>query len=264
MRASLAFLAGAAFFSTATYAEFRSVVIKPESEYALPAICVGSKSEIQLKGERISVVKASGEGYNLGLDEQLEDLSIFFGSYKSSDVCTLAIKYAENDVNESFSLFVFKEDTDQFKASAVRMISNPDFTDDIIRSSYNEGPVTHNDQLCFSRAIKDYYFCEKREQFAEKLEKRQRCDESFCSDSEIVNEGTSEQVIAVIAASKAYLSDKSDDSKFILRRAYLVKGDQVLLSDFFQGDDELYYKVIYAGKTKTVGWVPASLLHIKH
>lgn len=263
MKAFLAFFAGVALFSTAAHAEFKSVIIKPESEFALPAICIGSNNRVQLKGDRVSIVKGSGETYSLGLDEQLEDLPIFFGSSGGSDVCVLAIKYAENDVNESFSIFVFNEKADQYKASSVHMITNPDFAADKIKSNYNDGPVTHNDQLCFSRKIKDYYVCEKREQFAEKLEKKQKCDESSCSDSEIVNEGTSEPVIAVIAASKAYLSNKGDGSKFVQRKAYLVEGDKVTLSDFFQSDDGLYYKIIYAGKTKTVGWVSSTLLRIK-
>jgi hypothetical protein len=263
MKAVLAFFAGVTLFSTAAHADFKSFIIKPESEFSLPAGCVGSNNRIQLKGERVSIVKESGEIYSLGLDEQSEDLPIFFGSNGSSDACVMAIKYAENDVNESFSLFIFNEGADKYKASAIHMITNPEFAVDKISSSYNDGPVTHNDKLCYSRKTKDYYACEKREQFSEKLEKKQECSELSCSDSQIVKENTSEPVSAVIVPAKAYLSNKNDDSKFVQRKAYLVEGDEVTLSDFFQGDDGLYYKIIYVGSTKTVGWVSSRLLRIK-
>ncbi|RON55447.1 hypothetical protein [Pseudomonas frederiksbergensis] len=163
---------------------FKNIVIKPESELALPTSCVGSNNKVRLKDDRVSIVKESGETYSLGLDEQSEELPIFFGSNVSSDVCVMAIKYAENDVNESFSLFVFNEGAGKYKASAVHMITNPEFVGDEISSNYNDGPVTHNDKLCFSRKAKDYYACEKREQFAEKLERKQECNELSCSDSQ--------------------------------------------------------------------------------
>jgi len=264
MKAFLAFFAGVTFFSTVAHAEFKTVVVKPESEVRGPAGCIGSNNRVQLKGERLSIIKGSGESYGLGLDDQSEDLPMFFGSNGDSGVCILAIKYAENDVNESFSLFVFDEEVDKYKASAVHMITNPEFADGEISSNYNDGPVTHNDKLCFSRKIKDYYVCEKREQFAERLEKKEECDELSCSNSQIVKENTSEPVVAVVVPSKAYLFNQSDDSKFIQRKAYLVQGDEVTLSDFFQSDDGLYYKVVYAGKTKTEGWISSTLLHVKN
>jgi hypothetical protein len=116
--------------------------------------------------------------------------------------------------------------------------------------------------VCFSRKLKDYYVCEKREQFTEKLERKQVCDELSCSDSEIVKESTSIPASAIIVSSKAYLFSKDESSKFIQRKAYLVKGDEVMLSDFYQGDDGLYYKITYAGKAKAVGWVSSDLLRI--
>lgn len=262
MKAFVAFFAGVAFFSTAAYAEFKSVVIKPESVIALPAGCIGSDNKIQLKGGRVSVVKDSGESYSLNLDEQSENLPVFVGSNGTSDACVLAIKYAENDVNESFSLFVFDEGLGKYKASAVNMVTNPEFAVDKIMSNYRDGPVTHNDRLCFSRKLKDYYVCEKREQFTEKLERKQVCDELSCSDSEIVKENTSIPASAVIVYSKAYLFNKDEGSNFIQRKAYLVKGDEVMLNDFYQGDDGLYYKITYAGKAKTVGWISSDFIRI--
>lgn len=263
MKAFLALFAGAAFFSVGAHAEFKSVVIKPESEFVLSADCVGSGNKIKLKDERVSIIKETGESYSLGLDEQSEELPIFFGSNVNSDVCVLAIKYAENDVNESFSLFVFNEEVGKYKASAIHTITNPEFGADKIKSNYNDGPVTHNDKLCFSGKIKDYYVCEKREQFTEKLEKKQECNALSCLSSQIVKENTSEPIGAVVVPSKAYLFNKGDDSKFVQRKAYLVKGDEVTLSDFYQGDDGLHYKVVYAGKTKTEGWVSSLMLQIK-
>ncbi|WP_024643728.1 hypothetical protein [Pseudomonas syringae] len=264
MKPILVCLAVITFFSANAHADFKTFRVKSNSELSLPSGCLGSNNSIQLKNERISIVKNSGETYSLGLDDQQNDLAVIFGSSDDSDICVLAIKYAENDVNESFTLFVYDEGSDKYKVSAVPSITNPDFLAGKISSQYNDGPVSHNDMLCFSRKVKDYYTCEKREQFSEKLERKQVCGEITCSEPQIVKENTSSMVTAVVVISKAYLFNKGDDSRFSQRKAYLVKKDVVMLSDFFQSEDGLYYRITYSGKNKTEGWVSAAALSVEY
>lgn len=262
MKISARFLFCIVCLSVAAQASFKTVMLEPESEISLPVTCQGSDSRVQLKDDQVTVISASGRSYSLNLDEQSEGLPIMIGSSGEAGKCVLAIKYAENDVNESFSLFVFDDQSGRYKKSAISTITNPEFSAGKISSNYRDGPVTHNDTLCFSVKRNDYYVCEAREQFAESIEKKQTCDESSCSESEIVRESGADPVSAVLVSEKTYLLNRNDDLTFSQRKAYLVRGDKVLLSDYYKSDGGMYYKITYEGKAKAIGWVPESSLKI--
>lgn len=262
MKVFFGLLASVAFFSTAAEANFKTIFLEPDSEISLPLTCKGADSKIKLEGGRVSVISSLGNSYSLGLDEQLEKLPIMIGSNGDSSECVLAIKYAENDVNESYSLFVFDDVQGKYRSSVVPTITNPEFSAGKVLSNYRDGPVTHNDTLCFSTLSKDYYLCESREQFTEGLEKKQTCEESKCFDSVIVKENSSIPVGAVVVSPKVYLSNKNEDSTFSQRKAYLVVGDKVVLTDFYIGDEGMYYKVAYEGKSKTVGWLASESIRV--
>lgn len=262
MKIFVGLLASVAFFSTAAEANFKTILLEPDSEISLPLTCKGADSKIQLKDGQVGVIGSLGKAYSLNLDEQLEKLPIMVGSSGDSGECVLAVKYAENDVNESYSLFVFDSVNGKYKSSAVPIVTNPEFSAGKVLSNYRDGAVTHNDTLCFSSTNKDYYVCEKREQFTEGLERIQKCNESKCLDTAIVKENTSSPIGAVVVSPKVYLSDRNEDSTFSQRKAYLVVGDKVVLTDFFSGDEGMYYKVVYEGKSKTVGWLSSESVRV--
>ncbi|WP_147466550.1 hypothetical protein [Pseudomonas cichorii] len=250
--------------SSQACAGFERVTIKQQAVQKIGGECVGAKSTLQLEDGKVVVIKNSGETYSLNMDEQEGDLPAYFGFAQQSGPCVVALKYAKSSVSESFSLFVFDRATDKFKESGVKLVTNPEFNNDKILSAYSDGPTAHNDVLCYSGVKKDYYLCEKRGQFSEQLERREVCSETSCADPEIVREGTTVPVEATVSVAKANFFDKTIESVFTKRKAYLVQGDKVMLSDYQRNGDGLYYKVSYMGKVKTVGWMPDSTISVKN
>ncbi|NAT24517.1 hypothetical protein [Pseudomonas syringae] len=255
MRFSIAWMSLIFFFSVQACAQFDDILIKPGVTQEIKTECVGNKSSLQLQNGSVEVVKDSGGAYALDMEKQDGDLSAYFGSVGKEEPCVIALQYAENSVNESYYLFVFDQKTDKFKRSAVRTIGNPEFVSEKILSSYNDGPVKHDDSVCYSRKKKDYYFCEKREQFSERLQKLEICDEVVCAEPEIVMENTMTLAKAHVVLEKSYFFDKKDLPKFSKRKAYLVKGDIVELQDYYSDGNVAYFKVIYSGSKKTIGWI---------
>ncbi|MGF6205424.1 hypothetical protein [Pseudomonas frederiksbergensis] len=258
----LVLLAGC-FITMANAADFQRVTVQPQGEQKVVGPCIGDQSTLQLKNDVISVIAQNGESYSLNADEQTEALDAYFGSDADSGLCVMAIKYAENEVNESFSLFVFDPQQNRFKPSAVKTITNPEFTNNQIISYYKDGPTNYTDTLCFES--KDYFPCEKREWFAERLGKQQMCEgEDACAVPDIISEATGQPVNATIASAKVYLLNKNDEAVFTQRKAYLVRGDSVTLNDYVRSDEGLYFQVTFVGKVKTIGWVPAKSLNIEY
>jgi hypothetical protein len=240
-------------FSALVFADFKMFVVDTEEDAVLPRDCVGSNQRIQLKAGIVEMVESSGEVYRVGLDKQLGSLPIYIGSEGNPALCVLAFKYAENDVNETYAVFVFDPKAERYSASRIGFVTNPDFSSGLIKSNYKDGPVTYNDNLCFSKKNKDYYLCGRREQFTENLEKAQKCGELQCASSSIVKEGTNVSVSAVVISSKASLFKKEGASHFQRRNGYLVLGDEVVLTDFGQGESGLYYQVDFRGRS--IGWI---------
>ncbi|BBN65810.1 MULTISPECIES: hypothetical protein [Pseudomonas] len=255
MRLSIAWRALIIFFSVQACAQFDDVLIKSGVTQKIRAECVGNKNSLRFESGSIGVVKDSGEVYDLDMEKQEGDLSAYYGSVGKEEPCVIALQYAENSVNESYYLFVFDQKTDKFKKSVVRSIGSPDFVSEKILSSYNDGPIKHDDAVCYSRIKKDYYFCEKRTQFSERLQKLEICNETSCSEPKIVKENTMEQARARVVVGKSYFFNKSGSSSFVKRKAYLVKGDIVELQDYYSDGNASYFNVVYSGSKKTTGWV---------
>jgi hypothetical protein len=248
-------------FSALVFADFKMFVVNTGEDAILPSDCAGSNQRIQLKNGIVEMVKTSGEVYRVGLDKQLGSLPVYIGSEGKPPLCVLGFKYAENDVNETYAVFVFDPKADEYNASNIGFVTNPDFSSGLIKSNYKDGAVTYNDDLCFSKQNKDYYLCGRREQFTENLEKVQRCGELQCASSSIVKEGTTASVSAVVISSKASLFKKEGASHFEKRNGYLVLGDEVVLTDFGQGESGLYYQVDFRGKS--IGWIFSGDLRVK-
>lgn len=257
MRLSAVWMALIVFFSAQACAQFENVIIKPGLTQKIRAECVGNKNSIRFQDGSVAVVKESGELYDLGMDKQDGDLSAYYGAAGKNGPCTIALKYAENDVNESYYLFLFDQNSDKFKRSVVRTIGNPEFLSEKILSSYNDGPTKHDDTVCYSSMKKDYYFCEKREQFSESLQRLEACNEAGCAEPKIVKENTVVSAKARVVAAVTYFFDKDEVSKFSKRKAYLVKGDIVELQDYYENGTDSYFKVVYSGGKKTTGWILA-------
>lgn len=111
-------------------------------------------------------------------------------------------------MNESCLLFVYDVGLGKFRPSKVKSVINPDFIRDGIASEYTDGPMGRREKVCYSNKIKDYYFCEKAEQFSDQLERRKICNELSCAEPEILKQGTSNIVEATISEDKVYLLDK--------------------------------------------------------
>lgn len=248
-------------FSSLALAEFKRSIVESGGDVSLPSGCVGSDQRIQLKNGIVEMLKSSGEVYRVLLDKQLGSLPIYIGSEGNPALCVLAFKYAENDVNETYTVFVFAPKADRYSASRIGFVTNPDFSSGLIKSNYKDGPVTYNDNLCFSKQNKDYYLCGRREQFTENLEKAQKCGELQCAPSSIVKEGTNVSVSAVVISSKASLFKEEGASHFERRNGYLVLGDEVVLTDFGQGESGLYYQVDFRGRS--IGWIFSGDLRVK-
>lgn len=264
MRFSIVYAVLLAISSSQAYADFDSLIIKQQTTREIGGDCVGNKSRIQLLDGRVSIINEVGKTYKLSLDYQDEDLPAYLGSAQKLGVCVAAFKYAENSVNESFALFIFDQSSNEFKPSRAGLVTNPEFLDGKILSNYKDGSTTHNDTFCYSAAKKDYYVCEKREQFSELFEKREVCAETSCMDPEIVREGTVAPVEATVSIAKVNFFDMSDGAVFTERKAYLVQGNKAILSDYHRNDNGLYYKVIYTGKVKTTGWIPEGAIQINN
>jgi hypothetical protein len=263
MKSLILVLLAGCFITMANAADFQRVTVEPQGEQKVVGPCIGDQSTLQLKNDVISIVAQNGESYSLNAGEQTEAFAAYFGADADSGLCVMAIKYAENDVNESFSLFVFDPQQNRFKPSAIKSITNPEFTNDQIVSSYKDGPTNYSDTLYFDS--KDYFPCEKREWFAEHLGKQQMCEgEDACALPDIIREATGQPVDATIVGAKVYLLNKTDESAFTQRKAYLVHGDSVTLDDYVRNDEGLYFQVTFVGKVKTVGWVSAKSLNIHY
>lgn len=249
-------------FSSFALAEFKRFVVESGGDVSIPSGCVGSDQRIQLKNGIVEMVKSSGEVYRMGLDKQLGSLPVYIGSEGEPALCVLGFKYAENNVNETYAVYVFDQQSDRYSASRIGFVTNPDLSSGLIKNNYKDGPVTYNDDLCFSKQNKDYYLCGRREQFTENLEKVQRCGELQCASSSIVKEGTNVSVSAVVISSKASLFKKEGASHFERRHGYLVLGDEVVLTDFGQRESGLYYQVNFRGRS--IGWIFSGDLRVKN
>ncbi|MBX8488624.1 hypothetical protein K5D34_12255 [Pseudomonas cichorii] len=253
-----------AVISTHALADFESVMISQQAFREIGGECIGSKSKIQLLDGKVSITNEVGKTYKLSLDDQDQDLPAYLGSAQKAGVCVAAFKYAENSVNESFTLFVFDQTSGEFKPSRAGLVTNPEFLNGKILSNYKDGPTTHNDTLCYSAAKNDYYACEKREQFSELFERREVCADTSCTDPEIVREGTVAPVEAIVSIPKVHFFDMTDDAVFTERKAYLVQGNKVILSDYRRNAGGLYYKVAYVERVKTTGWIPENAIKINN
>jgi hypothetical protein len=174
----------------------------------------------------------------------------------------IALKYSENDVNESFSLFVFDEASGRFKPSSVKMVTNPEFLNDKIISEYMDGPKSRKDTACYSINAKDFFFCEQREQFSEKLERVETCNEKSCAPPVLVRPGEAVPVRATVAIEKAHFYEKKSSESFDQKQSYLIKGDKVVLNDYHRGDEGLFYQVTFFGKKTVTAWLLASAILI--
>jgi hypothetical protein len=237
------------------FADFEQVMIPVNSERKIGEECLGADDQIKVEEGIIKVVPISNKNYSLDLDEQEDELSVYLGSVGYPKLCVMGIKYAENDVNESYSLFIYDSTLMKFRSSNVKIVNNPEFISGGILSEYRDGAVTHNDKICYSEKIKDYYFCERQEQFSDMLVRREICAESSCAEPEVIKKSGRKVVEAVVLEDKVNLLERSGASYFVKKKAYLVKGDKVSLIDYSRNDDGLYYKVNYVGKTKTQGWL---------
>lgn len=253
---------GSLFAATSCYADFQTVTIRQQSESSIGVPCVGNDSIIQLRNGKVGIRTSSGKRYSLNLDEQDEDLSAFVGSVTDSDVCVIALKYSENDVNESFSLFVFDEASGRFKPSSIKMVNNPEFLNDKIISEYMDGPKSRKDTACYSINAKDFFFCEQREQFSEKLERVEMCNEKSCAPPVLVRPGEAVPVKATVAIEKAHFYEKKTSESFDQKQSYLIKGDKVVLNDYHRGDEGLFYQVTFFGKKTVTAWLTASAILI--
>lgn len=241
--------------SSPVHAKFESVSIQDNTERAVGGQCAGSDSKIRLSNGRVDIVDSVGRIYPLGLSEEFDQLNTYLGASYRFGPCVIAIKYAENDVNESFYLIVFDDEQKQFKLSNMESVTNPDFIENGILSEYKDGPFTYNDKFCYSKKRKDYYVCEKGREFSESLERREKCSETSCADPEILRLKTGLPLEATVSIEKVNLLEKSGESSFSQKKAYLVLGDKVTLSDYYRDESGLYYKVVYRGKIKTTGWI---------
>lgn len=244
------------------HAEFKYIEISPETNISIENQCPGVSEKLELNDGVITITPESEAAYRLALDELPESPELILGhSYQSSN-CTLAVIYAKNDVNESYSLFVRSLKNKKFVPSRISTITNPDFLKERILSKYRDSALLHNEALCFSEKLDDYFICEKREEFHENLEKLEKCDEHTCSNPNIVHIKSQQPVIGVVTADKTFFFDRAGKEEFLRRKGYLIKGDKVSLHDYFQARDALYYKVTFFGKKTTTGWIRSETIDI--
>ncbi|WP_143505297.1 hypothetical protein [Pseudomonas sp. ICMP 460] len=236
-------------------AHFEQVTIPPQTERNVTGDCIGGDDSVQVRGGVVSIINSMNETYLLNFDKQSGELLGYFGAAGNPKVCVLTLKYGESDVNESYSLFVYDVGLGKFKTSRVKTVTNPDFINGGIFSDYTDGPFRRREKLCYSDKIKDYYKCENSEEFSEQLERRQMCTESSCSEPQILKQSTSNVVEATVSEDKVYFLEKNIDGGFDQKQAYLLKGDKIVLNDYYESGEGLYYQVTYIGKVITKGWV---------
>lgn len=248
--------------SMSAHAKFKYIEISSGTSIPIEKQCSGVAEKLELNDGLITITSESGATYSLALDELLESPELIIGHSALSSTCTLAVIYAKNDVNESYSLFVRSPKSKKFVPSRISTITNPDFLEGGILSNYRDGALLHNDTLCFSEKLDDYYICERREEFNESLEKLEKCDEHTCSNTHIVHIESQQPAIGIVTNEKTFFFDRVGKEEFLQSKIYLIKGDKVSLHDYFQARNALYYKVTFSGKKTTTGWVRSETIGI--
>ncbi len=258
------FISALFLLPAAVHAEFEYIEMTTDIIVSINKQCPENHETISLIEGAITITPKTGSTYRLALDEFTESPKLILGRPSTSSSCTLAVKYADNDVNESYSVFVYSQKNKKFTPSKIQTITNPDFPKNRILSNYREAALLHNDALCFSEHLNDYFTCEKREQFDDNLEKIETCNEFSCSKSNIVQAGKNEPITGTIKADKIFFFDKTEKELFTQRKGYLINGDEISLHDYFQTRDTLYYNVKFSGKRTITGWIPSNSIEINN
>jgi len=246
-----------------SHAGFEYIAITANTNISISKQCPGNTETLSLHKGAITITPKTGPGYRLPLDELSEKTELILGRSSLSSNCTLAVEYAKNDVNESYSLLIYSKESKKFILSQISTITNPDFPEGRILSSYRDSALLHNDTLCFSERLKDYFVCERREQFHSNLEKLEACDDRLCSTTDIVKAGSQNRATGIITAKKTFFYNKIGEDELLQRKGYLIKGDKVHLHDYLQTRDSLYYNVTFFGKTTVAGWIRSDAINIE-
>nr|WP_298138687.1 hypothetical protein [uncultured Pseudomonas sp.] len=249
-------------FSPISHAEFAYIEINEKVSVPISKQCPGNTGILKLSEGGITIASDVGSAYRLLLDWLPENTELIMGHSSISSSCTLAVAYAKNDVNESYSLFVYSQESRRFIPSQISTITNPDFSGGRILSNYRDASLVHNDTLCFSERLGDYFVCERREQFHNSLEKLEICDDRLCSTPYIVKAGSQDHAIGIITEKKTFFYDRVGEEEFSQRKGYLIKGDKAYLSDYVQTRDGLYYNVTFLGKKTVTGWIRSKAIDI--
>ncbi|WP_394235660.1 hypothetical protein [Pseudomonas anguilliseptica] len=244
-------------------AGFEYITITANSKTSISKQCPGNTETLSLHKGKITITPKIGPDYKLPLDEFPEKAELILGRSSISSNCTLAVEYAKNDVNESYSLLIYSKESKKFIPSQISTITNPDFPEGRILSSYRDSALLHNDTLCFSERLNDYFLCERREQFHSNLEKIETCDEQLCSAPDIVKSGSQNRVSGIITSKKTFFYNKAGEEELLKRKGYLIKGDKIHLHDYLQTRDNLYYNVSFSGKKTVAGWINSNDISIE-
>jgi len=212
-------------------------------------LAVSPEKKLQIKMENKVSLEIKEENY------QEELIS---GTTPDVKQCFIAVKNAESQVNESYSLFILSPENKTIKPSRTTTITNPDFTKNIILTSYRDAARWHYDSLCYSNALKDYYICERREEIYKGLEKRQECTLDNCAPIRISLKGKPDAAVKI--KNKTYIYRESD-RELTASKSYLIAGDNVNLIDFKETEQAAYFQIQFNGKI--VGWVEESSLIIQ-
>lgn len=194
----------------------------------------------------------------LEITEENYKNEIIIGKTPNAKQCFIAVKNAESQVNESYSLFILDPEAKTIKPSRIATITNPDFKESNILNSFRDASRWNYESLCYAGESKDYYQCEHREEIYKGLTKYQECSEKSCEPARISQEGKTSVVGKIVA--KAYLYKESEE-KLIRSKSYLITGDNVSLLDFKEKDQMAFFKVQFNGKT--TGWVEEHFLVIE-
>uniref|UniRef100_A4XNG7 Uncharacterized protein n=1 Tax=Ectopseudomonas mendocina (strain ymp) TaxID=399739 RepID=A4XNG7_ECTM1 len=222
--------------------------------------CDMEETHISRAGKDIFIA-TGGINISIPIDIVGEDADVIVGDMSGNGHCDLAVPYGKSDVNESYTLFVYDIPHEKFKKSNAGIISNPDFKENKIISSYRDAAQWHEDYFCYSKSLVDFFLCSQKKSIDNSLEWLRLCSEDLCASSTIIYKASSIQASAVVTADRAKLHDITNGNILKERKGYLVKGDKVMLIDFLQTYEDAYYKVNYFNnKMITTGWVKGAQL----
>lgn len=229
-------------------------------ESNLKAGCSIGETRIS-KTDKSIFISTEGDDIAIPIDSITTDNNLILGDMTGNGYCDLAAPYAKSDVNESYTLFVYDPQHKKLKKSNAGIITNPAFKENKIITSYRDAAQWHEDSFCYSENLNDFFLCSQKKDIDSSLEWLRICSKDSCMPSKIVYKANSLQVSAVIITDRAKFHDKTDDGNLKERNGYLVRGDRVMLLDFFQSYEDFYYRVEYLNdKITTTGWISASQL----